>query len=300
MKEVRYLKVDAFSSGPSPGNPAGVVYLGDLGDLTPEEMQRIAREQKGVVSEVVFCAPIEPGAFALRYYSSEREVGFCGHGSIACLYPLMKKDRALASLDKVTISTNRGTLPVYNDLEGSDAVYIAAPVPEFLRGDATMDEIAGGLGVLPGCLGDRSGLSLIDAGLRTLIVPMIDLADLLEARPDISVLGEFCRRRAIDIVLVFSSETADRANGYRTRVFAPNFGYLEDPATGSGNSALGYHLLKHGEWDGSPLRIEQGPSRDDPNIVRLRTAPGEGGRRVLFGGNAIVRYERTLRLESGH
>jgi predicted PhzF superfamily epimerase YddE/YHI9 len=36
----------------------------------------------------------------------------------------------------------------------------------------------------------------------------------------------------------FTTETADGGNRYRTRVFAPTFGYLEDPATGSGNSAL--------------------------------------------------------------
>jgi predicted PhzF superfamily epimerase YddE/YHI9 len=34
-------------------------------------------------------------------------------------------------------------------------------------------------------------------------------------------------------------------NDFRVRVFAATFGYLEDPATGSGNSALGYYLLQH-------------------------------------------------------
>ena len=42
-----------------------------------------------------------------------------------------------------------------------------------------------------------------------------------------------------------------------------------DPATGSGNAALGYYLLNPGLWDGHILRIEQGRSRERPNIIRL-------------------------------
>jgi PhzF family phenazine biosynthesis protein len=114
----------------------------------------------------------------------------------------------------------------------------------------------------------------------------------LNARPDFSTLLGFSNRRAIDVIVIFTTEVADSANRLRTRVFAAPFGYLEDPATGSANSALGYHLYRAGRWDGSPIRIEQNSDRGNPNIVRLASVPDdEHGVRVVFGGSAILRIE---------
>jgi PhzF family phenazine biosynthesis protein len=118
----------------------------------------------------------------------------------------------------------------------------------------------------------------------------------LSTKPDQEVLAKFCRDNGIDIVLIYCEETSDRANGFRTRVFAPKYGYLEDPATGSGNSAFGYHLLKEGRWGGDLLLIEQGPDRESPNIIKLRTSLSGQERRVMFGGSAVIRYEKRMSL----
>jgi PhzF family phenazine biosynthesis protein len=294
MKEVRYLKIDAFSSGRSSGNPAGVVFLKGGEILGPEEMQEIARGQKGIVSEVVFCTPKAPSLFSLRYYSSECEVEFCGHGSIACLYTLIKSDPNLADEETILIETRRGTLSTLNDIEGSDSIYITAPSPRILSSVVTRKEIAGSLGIPPENIDDANSIALIDGGLCTLIVPLKKLDDVLNTKPDMGSLAKFCRDNGIDIVLIYCTETFERTNGFRTRVFAPKYGYLEDPATGSGNSALGYHLLNEGQWEGGPLLIEQGPDRERPNIIRLMTVLSGQERRVLFGGNAVVRYEKIL------
>lgn len=296
MREVRYQKIDAFSEGIAEGNPAGVVMLEKDQELTPEEMQAIAREQKGTVSEVVFCTPRGPGTYTLRYYSSECEVDFCGHGSIACMYSLLHAGPRPPPLEVVTIETRRGKLPVFDDIDASDAVYISSPEPQRLPCTVTAREVSSALGIPEAHL--EGGMELVNAGLRTLLVPLRGLDEVLRTLPDLGVLGAFCRDREVDIVLIFSKETSLPSSGYRTRVFAPKYGYLEDPATGSGNSALGHYLLDHGIWDGGLLQIEQGPSLDAPNIVRLRTSGPERGRRVLFGGSAITRWERMLRIDN--
>ena len=100
----------------------------------------------------------------------------------------------------------------------------------------------------------------------------------------------FCLNHAIDIVTVFSDDVADSNNAFRTRVFAPTFGYLEDPATGSGNAALGYYLLRQKRWDGTMMSLEQNGSLEFPNIIKLMTHYDEEHNiRVVFGGGAIVR-----------
>lgn len=107
-----------------------------------------------------------------------------------------------------------------------------------------------------------------------------------------SIKKNFEESSGVDIVEVFCGETYDDRCNFRTRVFAPTFGYLEDTATGSGNSAFGYYLIKNNLWDGESLIIEQNGTKDRYNIVRLKTKLDTNGRkRVLFGGGAVTRIE---------
>jgi PhzF family phenazine biosynthesis protein len=130
-------------------------------------------------------------------------------------------------------------------------------------------------------------VELIDTGLRTLIVPIDGVNNLIGINPDETELKNFCLANDIDIILVFTMDVVNKDNQARTRVFAPRFGYLEDPATGSGNSAFGCYMLNNGLWDGEAISIEQNDQVDDYNIVRLKMID----KKVLFGGSAITKIE---------
>ena len=76
------LRLAAFTTEPSGGNPAGVWIGGTF--PTDAEMQRIAAEVG--YSETAFLVPDEPaapGRFRVRYFSPLAEVPFCGHATIA-------------------------------------------------------------------------------------------------------------------------------------------------------------------------------------------------------------------------
>lgn len=282
-----YRKLDAFTSGNSKGNPAACLYLDKDQHLTEEEMLNIAKDHKGFVSEVVYCIPLDDNAYRLRYYSSECEVEFCGHGTIACMYNLVKSNKELAEVKEITIKTNKSNLKVYNELQSLDTVFVTAPDPECLNLKPSLTDIASNLGTSPETIDQQNPIMLIDAGLRTLIVPITDLDNILGLLPDEQKLKEFCVNNDIDIILVFTNDVADKSNRIRTRVFAPKFGYLEDPATGSGNSAIGYYMLKNQLWDGHPVSIEQNGETELFNIVKIKAVDGK----VLFGGNAVVKIE---------
>lgn len=130
-------------------------------------------------------------------------------------------------------------------------------------------------------------IHMIDAGLRTLLVPMTDLGTEISVFPDEQQLKAFCLGNDIDIILVFFQQTANADASAHTRVFAPKFGYLEDPATGSGNSAFANYLLSENLWDGQPITIEQGGNDRIFNSVKLKHVNDQ----VLFGGKATVRIE---------
>ncbi len=289
MREYLYRKIDAFTSGTSLGNPAACFYLENAHDLSVAEMLEIAKRHKGFVSEVVYCVPWDENSFQLTYYSSECEVDFCGHGTVACMHNLIQETPRLLDQKEIAIRTNKkGTLTVYNEMTDNDSVYIAAPAPRHLGTHLEATAIAQGLQIAPDHISRSCPIDVIDVGLRTLIVPLATLDNTIRLFPDEQNLKTFCLKNDIDIVLIYVFETQNPKHSAHTRVFAPRFGYLEDPATGSGNSAFGYYLLKNNLWDGvRSLSIEQGGIDRVFNVVNLALKDD----RVLFGGSATMRIK---------
>ncbi|MEN8905260.1 MAG: PhzF family phenazine biosynthesis protein [Clostridiales bacterium] len=299
MKKFNFKKIDAFTREGSNGNPAGCVYLKKAS--TENDMQKLAYELRGFVNEVVYCLPEEKNddtLYSLLYYSSECEVEFCGHATIACMYDLISSSPRLIDKKEIIINTKKGELIVYNNIKYDDAVYITAPVPEYIGSNLSESEICKNLNIPEDWIDKEHPIDIINVGLRTLILPIEKVNNIIVISPDINKLKNFCLNCDIDIIIVYSTEVKDNANKLHTRVFAPKFGYLEDPATGSGNSAIGYYILKNNMWDGTPISIEQGPSLDIPNIVKLDTIIAKNGeRQVLFGGRATVRIEGSYLLK---
>jgi PhzF family phenazine biosynthesis protein len=292
MKSLTFKKLDAFSTNGSSGNPAGAIYLNHKDELGPSEMQQIALELKGFVSEVGFVSRIGPNHYWIRYYSSEREVDFCGHATIAIMYDLICNNSELSDHKQIYITTNNSKLIIENHVKKDNCVFVSAPSPKVRPFIDTKEHLSKALRIDANEIDDSQPISIINAGLETLVVPIASLKSILSLLPDFAELKSYCINNSIDIITLFSKEVALKGNQYRTRVFAPTFGYLEDPATGSGNAAFGHYLLINSTWRGSQISIEQNGSSDKPNIVKL-IAIEEMDRqyRVLFGGNAQTKIE---------
>ncbi|HOV15447.1 MAG TPA: PhzF family phenazine biosynthesis isomerase, partial [Spirochaetota bacterium] len=214
------------------------------------------------------------------------------------MYDLIKNNNNLLQLDSLEIKTNRGELIVENRIKSEDAVFILSPKPIEKKISIDINEISLKLKIRKEDIDLKYKISIINAGLTTLLLPIKNLESILEIAPDLEELKDFCFKHEIDIIEVFSCEVADKNNNYRTRVFAPTFGYLEDPATGSGNSAFGYFLIKNGLWVTETITIEQNGFRDKYNIVKLqKKMDSDGKERVYFGGGAITRIEGNYILQ---
>ncbi len=286
MRNLIYKKVDAFTSGTSLGNPASFIETG-IEPLAEELMQKIAKEHQGFVSEVVYVHRAKEG-LKLWYYSSECEVAFCGHGTIAAMYEMIKSDAALLGENIIQVETNKkGKISVYNKIVEENAVYITAPEAVCVPVDVTKPEAASALDVKDTELETSFPMECIDAGLRTLIVPVKTLETEIHIMPDTNVLKQFCLNKGVDIILIFSLETSDKKYFAHTRVFAPKYGYLEDPATGSGNSAFADYARKHLNWTTEAISVEQGSSVMVYNEVKLRCENGT----ILFGGRATKKID---------
>lgn len=87
-------------------------------------------------------------------------------------------------------------------------------------------------------------------------------------------------------------KTSNSAFIAHTRIFAPRFGYLEDPATGTGNSAFGSYMLKNNLRNGDIATIEQGGDYFAFNPVKIKRDSDN----ILFGGSAKTIIEGTYYL----
>ncbi|MCG8614970.1 MAG: PhzF family phenazine biosynthesis protein [Desulfobacterales bacterium] len=289
MKQLNFKKIDAFTKGVSSGNPAGYVLLDKDETLSEKAMQKMAGELKGFVNEVGYVKR-SGDDFDLKFYSSECEVAFCGHATIAIMYDLLSNDDGLRSKREVFINVEAGSLSVFNHIDEEDAVYIMAPDPTFLDCRLSPADIANILNTDLEEIDDSRPVKLVDGGLRTLLVPIRTLSGCLSILPDQDALRLFCLANDIDIVHISTQETHTPDCAYRTRVFAPKYGYLEDPATGSGNAAFGYSLLDQGLWNG-PMTIEQGHDMTNPNYVKLKTHARNKKVNIIFGGCGTTRIQ---------
>lgn len=121
MQRLRFKKTDAFVFNRSSGNPAGCIYLDGPDAITADQMQQIAREMAGCVSEMVYVYS-EDDVTTLRFFSSECEVAFCGHGTIAAMYDLVKNDTDLLRNPILRIRIRNKQILVRNEIMAADAV----------------------------------------------------------------------------------------------------------------------------------------------------------------------------------
>jgi len=217
------------------------------------------------------------------------------------MYDLISNNDQLKRIETIDIQTNRGKLAVRNKIQNEDAVYIMSPVPMYYPSNMNIEAISKALKIAPSAILSDEPVSIINAGLTTLIIPIKSIDAILDISPDIHELKLFCLESQIDIIEVFTREVIDKHNSYRVRVFAPKFGYLEDPATGSGNSAFGYYLIKNNRFLKETITIEQNGNKNRFNIVKLRKEKDtENNERVLFGGSALKRIEGSYFLHNGY
>lgn len=82
MVKVDVQHIDAFSSIPEKGNPAGVVLNGN--DYMEKQMLAIAAAVG--FNETAFVVSSDEADFCIRYFTPGHEVNLCGHATMGTVY----------------------------------------------------------------------------------------------------------------------------------------------------------------------------------------------------------------------
>ncbi|MEA5076025.1 MAG: PhzF family phenazine biosynthesis protein [Coriobacteriia bacterium] len=269
----RFVIVDVFTDTPFTGNQLGV--FTNATGLSDDEMLMLARELH--FSETTFVLPPEAdGDVRMRIFTPVRELPFAGHPTLGTAFVLG------GPLQKVIIKleTARGTVPVSLDREGAEIVFgrMEQPIPT-IEPYADPAPLFAALGVS----GSLLPVERYDNGTPHVYVMVDSEAEVVALKPDIAALATLVGPTGVSVFAVDGARV-------KARMFGPELGVIEDPATGSAAGPLAVHLARHGliAW-GDEITIAQGAEVNRPSTL-FAHAEGDSDTitRVEVGGSARV------------
>jgi trans-2,3-dihydro-3-hydroxyanthranilate isomerase len=302
----RFHTLDVFTTSPLAGNPLAVVH--DADDLSTVQMQTIAAEFN--LAETVFvCQPKDPVNTArIRIFTTTSELPFAGHPTVgtAVLIARLRAPDMLKAGIHIVLEETAGLVPCdVRQLPSGEtrAVFSAPKISEELVYQPDVAKTALALGIDAAAIGfDAHRVSLWSAGVPFVHVPLSSLDALAKAR--------IADREAWDAVagkdatgfdffagIYCYARGVEGQHDVRSRMFTPNAGMPEDPATGSAAAAFaGAAVAFEKPKDGThQLLIGQGYEMGRPSDIALDITIDEGQlEAVQIGGAAVIVSEGTL------
>jgi len=293
----RFATLDVFTRSSFAGNSLAVVL--DPHGLDTVAMQTIAREFN--LSETVFVFPPENATTraALRIFTPGIELPFAGHPTVGTAVLLGRVDGG--GSHTFTLAEKIGLVPCTVRSTGSDSGWASFQIPrlpEKLASGPSIQDMAASLGLAPGDFGvDHLATEIWSAGNPFTFVPVRDLEAIGRCRVNLARFDGTFSQAGRAAAFVFCRETSSPGHAFHARMFAPSFGILEDPATGSAVAAFAGYLAKHGGYPNGRhvVPVEQGYEMGRPSVLEL-TIDIEGGAlvRASIAGDAIVVMEGTI------
>jgi trans-2,3-dihydro-3-hydroxyanthranilate isomerase len=291
-REYRYRVVDVFTQHPLEGNPLAVFPDATAIDVTT--MQRIARELN--LSETAFVLPPTRSdcAARVRIFTPTKEMRFAGHPTIGTAFVLFDKGLVSASTGRFVLEEQIGPVPVRIEPGKPPLLWLRCPPIETGRchdpgvcANVLGLDASDLLDVPPQCL--SAGNPTIFIALRTKAAVDGAWLDLTGARQLRGSDAEFT------CVFVFTPTT----EGAYSRMFAPEHGVPEDPATGSSTGPLAVFMMLHGlvaKAGGTRLVSEQGTKMGRRSLLHVQIHGENGSDGIDVGGHVVPVSSATMRL----
>ncbi len=242
-----FTTVDVFTGRPFGGNPLAVVT--DAQGLSTEQMQAIAAEFN--LAETSFVLPPKDPAHTaeVRIFTPKAEMPFAGHPNVGTAFVLARAGESYGrpvSGDRLVFEEKAGLvrMELTRDAGIVVATRLAAPVPLSLGEEISPEIVAAACALQPGDIKlDAHRPRVASCGAPLLFAELTSRAALRSAAPRSDVFSrELPRDRVVGIHLYVQAKEDDI--DIQTRMFAPEHGIPEDPATGAANVAL-IGLLAH-------------------------------------------------------
>ena len=272
--------VDAFSSEPFGGNPAGVAVFGDK---LPEEaeMRQIAANMG--YSETAFILPVGGNEFRIRYFTPVEEVPLCGHATVGS-FAYMLKAGLVKEGECYVAKTGAGDINV-DIANGLVWLDMAEPEPLVFLNDGDKAALAAAYGISEADMGELKP-AISNTGLADIMLPLKGADVLANLKPDMDAIAGLSKKLNVTGVHAFAAES----DALHCRNFAPLYGIDEEAATGTSTGALTYYLYKHGIIKPNETNLFiQGEAMGKPSRIYSRLGVNGGAVHIRVGGTGCVR-----------
>jgi len=300
-RSYRYLHYDVFTDHLFGGNQLAV-YLDGRG-LTKETMQAIAQEMN--FSESTFLLPAEtPGTdVRMRIFTPAEELPMAGHPTIGTTFALARAGVIEYGRQNFVFGCGIGPVPVALTWNGGDLgfAWMTQPLPTFGETIGDPARTAAALSLSPAAVaGTGHPVQVVSCGVPFLFVPLttrMAVDNVVVNAGALHALFSDTKSRPHGI-FVFSAEPGDARATVYSRMFAPELGITEDPATGVASGPLGCYLLKYKivPSDKSESIVSlQGAKMGRPSYIHIAISLDKGRiSNVRVGGEAVLAGEGTL------
>lgn len=300
VRKLAYRIVDVFTDRIFGGNPLAV-FLDGRG-LSEVEMQALAKEMNLSESTIVFPPDDAANHFKVRIFTPARELPMAGHPTIGTAFVLAREGRLPESGDEVAIRLEEkiGVIPVRLHFQDGmpRMIWMTQPRPQFGPRVTKVNAVAEMLSIPPEEIDDALPLEIVSCGVPFLIVPIRGLATMRRLKFRADIAQRELEPFGVNEVLAFAREVECAGSTVHSRMFAPELGVPEDPATGAATGPLGCYLVHHRVVAADPTATivsEQGIEMGRPSFLHVRvTEHGNeitdvqvGGQAVFVGGGEI-------------
>jgi len=292
VQEYRYRVVDVFTEHPLEGN-ALAVFL-DASAMDATTMQRVARELN--LAETAFILPPTRTdcAARVRIFTPTKEMLFAGHPTIGTSFVLLDEGILPRNTGAFLLEENIGPVPVRVEAGARPMLWLTTPPIESGR---CYDPVlcANVLGLNTSDLLDVAPQRL-SAGNPTMYVALRDKLAVDRAWLDMTGARQL---RGSDAEFMCVFVFTPTAKGAYSRMFAPEYGVVEDPATGSSTGPLAAFMMRHGlvaNSSGTRWVSEQGTKMGRRSFLHVHVRGDNGVDGIDIGGHVTPVSVATMRL----
>lgn len=297
ISRYRYLHYDVFTDRRFGGNQLAV--FPDAAGLADHTMQQIAREIGFAETTFVTRADAPGTDVRMRIFTPGTELPMAGHPVVGSTFALAREGAIAAGRTGWVYGLNIGPTPVSMEWRASQLsfAWMTQRLPEYGPVIDDTPRIAAALGVrVEDILATGLPVEQVSCGVPFVFVPLQTRDAVDRAAPD---------PRLLDFeAYVFTMDRAASSDGAMTysRMFAPQFGVAEDPATGAASGPLGSYLVKHELVTDDQARAMvnlQGVKMGRPSRIHISIDSANGDiSRVRVGGTAVFVAEGTMEIDA--
>lgn len=287
MSTYPFVTLDVFTDTRFGGNPLAV--FTDARGLTGEQMQSLAAEMN--LSETTFILPPKDPANTaqVRIFNRTAEMPFAGHPTVGTGWVLSQAGKGtdlrlevLAGIVAVTITGEGASIAAPQPLQLGEELPVELAAA--CAGLAPSDIVVTGHGPVAATLGVEFVFAEVTSDALTRAAP--DLAAFKQAAKDLPHFGD-------RLSIHYYARAGDKV---RARMFAPNSGTVEDPATGSANATLAALLLSLGEAESGAWDVAQGVEMGRPSRLRASARRAADGIRGAVAGGCVPMFKGEVEL----